>query len=428
MPNRFRQTGGCPDEQKRETMSKRFHWAWLIVTASFMTIFTYYSLRMSYSILMPEMILALRITKAQAGVIAGSFFVTYTLLTPLLGFLGDRVNVRKLLPIFGLVHGAGALLMGTASSFFEACLFFAIVGGASAGMYVPVMALIQRWFSSRHRGMALGMLSMSWTLGYALMGVILPLLVARYDWRTCWFVLSGLAFVLVPVNGILMRSKPEDLNLRPWGEKPSLPRQENDSGLNRRLRYGEILKLPNLWIFTVSYFMIAFSVYVITTFIVTYANMELKLPYSSSALLASAIAFSGMGGGFLIPMLSDRFGRKKCLILNNLLLAGSIIPLTLAGDHWALLLAASCIFGFFFTASWPMYAAAAGDFFPRGATGSVLGVWGFFYGMGVMLGPTLGGYLADFSGTFRYPFYVAAATSALGAFFLLWVKTPPRKS
>ncbi|MCX5909351.1 MAG: MFS transporter, partial [Deltaproteobacteria bacterium] len=71
---------------------------------------------------------------------------------------------------------------------------------------------------------------------------------------------------------------------------------------------------------------------------------------------------------------------------------------------------------------------AAGDFFPRGATGSVLGLWGFFYGMGVMLGPTLGGIMADLTGTFRYSFYLAAGASALSAVFLLWVKEPPRDS
>ena len=409
-------------------MGKRFHWAWLIVMTSFMTVFTYFSIRMTYSILMPEMIVGLRITKAQAGVIASSFFFTYTVLTPFLGFLVDRVSARRLLPAFGLVHGVGTFLMGTPSSFSEACLFFAVVGAGSSAMYVPVMTLVQRWFSARHRGMALGILSMSWTLGYALMGLILPPLVAWYDWRTCWFILSGLAFALVPINGILMRSTPEELNLRPWGDEPSHPLNGNDAEPKRRLRYSEILKLPNLWIITFSYFMMAFSVYVVSTFIVTYANMELEFSFPSSALLASAIAFSGMAGGFLIPVLSDTFGRRKCLILNNLFLAGSIIPITLVGNRWGLLLAAACIFGFFFTASWPMYAAAAGDFFPRGATGSVLGLWGFFYGMGVMLGPTLGGIMADLTGTFRYSFYMAAGVSALSAVFLLWVKEPPRDS
>jgi sugar phosphate permease len=53
-------------------MTSRIHWAWVILIVSFVTIFTNHSIRASYGILMPEMIVALKITKAQAGAIASS--------------------------------------------------------------------------------------------------------------------------------------------------------------------------------------------------------------------------------------------------------------------------------------------------------------------------------------------------------------------
>jgi len=410
---------------KGDAMVLRLHWGWLILASCFLTVFTYFSIRMSYSILMPEMILSLGISKTRAAIIASSFFVIYTALAPFMGYWVDRVNARRLIPFFNLIHGAGTLGMGMASSFIEACLFFAVAGGGSAAMYVPVMTLAQRWFGPRYRGMALGILSMSWTLGYALMGLILPPLVERFQWRTCWFLLSILAFGMAPLNYGLIRSRPQELGLRPWGETPSEKERRDSSDPGRRLHYKEILRLPDLWIFTLSYFWMAFSVYIVTTFIVTYAHLELKLAYGTSAFLASAIAFSGMAGGLTIPLLSDRLGRRRCLILNNLLLAGSILPIPLVGDRSGALLVAVCIFGFFFTACWPIYAAAAGDRFPSEATGSVLGVWALFYGIAVMLGPTLGGYLADLTGSFRYPFYLAAFVAALGASLLFWVESKP---
>jgi len=397
-------------------MTNRIHWAWVITIAAFITTFTYFSIRMTYTILMPEMIPALKITKAQAGAIASSFFVSYTALVPFIGFLMDRLNARRLLPTFSVIHGIGTFLMGTAASFLQASLFFSMVGAASSAMYVPVMTLIQRWFGPRHRGMALGILSTSWTLGYALMGLILPPLVAWSDWRTCWWILSGLAFALVPMNFLLLRNKPEDLGLRPWGEEVSAPPDDPSSG-PRRLGYGEILKLPHLWRLSFSYFLMSFTSYIIATFIVTYAQMELGFAYGPSARLASTIAFSGMAGGILLPILSDRLGRRRCILLNNLLLAASIIPITLSGSHGGFLLVTVGIFGFFFAACWPMYAAAAGEFFPAGTTGAVLGIWGLFYGLGVILGPTMGGIIADLTGSFRYSFYVAAATGVLGAVF-----------
>jgi MFS family permease len=84
-------------------MKKRIHWAWVILIVSFITILTNISIRFSYGILMPEMITSLKITKTQAGVIASSFYLAYTIFSPLLGFLIDRVSARKLLTLFSFI-------------------------------------------------------------------------------------------------------------------------------------------------------------------------------------------------------------------------------------------------------------------------------------------------------------------------------------
>lgn len=405
-------------------MIKRTHWAWVILIASFITVFTNYSIRFSYAILMPEMIVALKITKAQAGAIASSFFISYTIFSPLLGYWIDRVSPRKLLGLFSFILGGGTFLMGKPSSLLQACLFFAITGVGSSAMWTPVMTLIQRWFAVRRRGMVLGILSISYTLGYGIMGLALPPLVIRYDWRTCWLILSGLAFALVPLNGALLRTKPQDLSLGPWGDEPARPSLNQSDEIKGRVRYGELLKLRNLWLVGISYFFIAFTAYVINTFIVTYGTLELGFPYGQSAKLASAIAFSGIAGALFIPILSDSLGRKMCLILNNSSLAASVILIIWAGNNWTALIAAVCIFGVFYAAVWPMYAATAADFFPPGATGSVLGFWTIFYGLGLILSPTLGGYIADLTGTFTWSFLMATMTGALATFFFSRVKKP----
>lgn len=403
-------------------MKKQIHWAWVIFIASFFTVFTNYSIRLSYGILMPEMIVALKITKAQAGAIASSFYLAYTIFSPLLGFLVDRVSARKLLTLFSFILGGGTFLMGKPVSFLQACLFFAMVGIGSSAMWTPVVTLVQRWFGVRRRGMVLGILSISYTIGYGIMGLILPPLVARFDWRTCWFILSAPAFALVLINGVLLRTKPQDLNLRPWGEDSSLAAENPSPAAKAGVRYGELLKIRNLWLVGISYLFIGFTAYVINTFIVTYGTMELGFPYAQSAKLASAIAFSGIIGVLVIPTLSDSLGRKKCLILIHTSLSVSIILIISAGNHWNALLTTVCIFGFFYAAAWPMYAAAAADFFPPEATGSVLGFWTIFYGLGLILAPILGGYIADLTGTFTQSFLVAAVAGALGTFFFSRIK------
>jgi len=403
-------------------MKKRIHWAWVILIASFITILTNISIRFSYGILMPEMIISLKITKTQAGIIASSFYLAYTIFSPLLGFLIDRVSARKLLTLFSFILGIGTFLMGKPVSLFQACLFFAIVAIGSSAMWVPVFTLVQRWFGVRCRGMVVGILSSAFTIGYGIMGLILPPLVSRFDWRTCWFILSVPAFALILINGLLIRTKPHDLNLRPWGEDAFIPTENPSPAARAGLHYRELLKIRNLWLVAISYFFIAFTAYVINIFVVTYGTMELRFPYAQAAKLASAIAFSGFIGSLLLPILSDSLGRKRCLTLIDISLSVSIILVISAGNHWNALVATICIFGFFYAAIWPMYAAAAADFFPAGATGSVLGFWTIFYGLGLMLAGILGGYIADLTGSFTRSFILAAFTGTLGTFFLSRMK------
>jgi sugar phosphate permease len=386
--------------------------------ASFITIFTNYSIRLSYGILMPEMIISLRITKAQAGAIASSFYLAYTIFSPLVGFWVDRLSARKLLTLFSFILAGGTFFMHQADSLFQASLFFGIVGMGSSAMWTPVVTVVQRWFGFRRRGMVLGILSISYTLGYGIMGLALPPLVALYDWRACWLALSGLAFALVPLNAALLRSRPQEVNLSPWGDEPSFPPRNSWGETQPRVSYRELLKIRNLWLVGISYFFIGFTAYVVNTFIVTYGTMELQFPFAQAAQLASAIAFSGIIGALFIPMLSDFLGRKKCLILINSSMAASILLIIWAGKNWTALLPAVSIFGVFYAAAWPMYAAAAADFFPAGATGSVLGFWTIFYGLGLILSPALGGYVADLTGTFTWSFLMAAMTGALATFFL----------
>ncbi len=404
-------------------MDNRLHWAWIILAASYITIFTNISIRFSYNILMPEMIVSLRINKTQAGLIASCFYLTYTIFSPLLGYLTDRFSPRKILILFSFILGVGTFLMGRAVSLPEACLSYAMVAVGSSAMWTPLFTLVQRWFGVRRRGMIVGILSSGFTIGYGMMGLILPPLVSRFDWRTCWFILSVPAFALMLINGLFIRTKPQQLNLRPWGEETFTLSEKPSPESQAAPRYKELLKSRNVWMVAISYFFITFTAYSLNLFVVTYGSMELRLSYAQAGKLASVIAFSGTLGALLIPFLSDFLGRKRCLLFLDISLSATIMLVILAGNVWQPLVIAICLFGISYAAVWPMYAAAAADFFPVGATGSVLGFWTIFYGLGLMLAGIVGGYIADLTGTFTWSFVLAACAGALGTFFLWKMKT-----
>ena len=192
------------------------HRAWSIFAASFLTLFVNYSIRDgTYSVLLPEMIKDLQMTKTQAGMIKGVFSLTYLLFSPLMGWLTDRMGGRKVISFFCLFLGGGTFLMGKANGFTSAAFFYCLIGIGAAAGWVPITALIQNWFGARKRGLVLGILSVSSGIGFGLMGLILPVIVLKYHWRAGWSILGLFGFSLVLMNGFLLRDKPEKMGFLP---------------------------------------------------------------------------------------------------------------------------------------------------------------------------------------------------------------------
>ncbi len=155
-----------------------------VLFACFCTVLIAYSIRYSYGTLLPEMLPSLSITKAQAGVIYSSYFIAYTILSPILGLLSDRLNMRVLISIFVAVMGAGTFLMQYPTSVVQASIFFTIAGIGCAACWAPVMALAQRWISDKRRGMSLAFIDAGSSLGVMVAGAVVPLAVAGSGWQT----------------------------------------------------------------------------------------------------------------------------------------------------------------------------------------------------------------------------------------------------
>ena len=385
------------------------HWAWVVLGTCFITLFINYSVRIgAYPILLPEMIKDLHLTKAQAGLIKSAFAITYLVFAPIMGWLTDRVGGRKVISFFCLILGGGTFLMGHAKSLLTSACFFGIVGLGAAAMWVPSATLIQKWFGTNKRGLALGILNASAGTGFGLMGLFLPVIVVEYNWRFGWFILGIAGLFLFLLDGVLLRDRPEDMSLSPWGGRLG---ETTEKDFPKRAGYLQILKQRQFWIVGISYLLVAYASYALIDFIVTYGKMELNIPYGVASLFITVAAFTGIPGGVLIMMLSGYFGTKRSLGLTYLLVALSILLIIFSGNNLLLLIVGVAWFGVLYGGIFPLVAACARDYFPKEITGTALGLLTIFYGLGAMTSPIITGHLADVTGTFRWSFGVGACLS-----------------
>ncbi len=134
-------------------------------------------------------------------------------------------------------------------------------------------------------------------------------------------------------------------------------------------------------------------------------------------VLATAFAVMQFVFGPTLGNLADRFGRRPVLLVGLGVMAGNYLVMALAGTIW-LLLIGRLISGI--TAATHITAGAViADLSPPEKKAANFGLMGAAFGAGFILGPAIGGLLAEF-GT-RAPFYAAAALAAANTVFGLIV-------
>jgi MFS family permease len=431
------------------------NWAWVILGVCFFDLFISYSARLGYGVILPEMIgttlgfrdlfinlsdrLAagvtlpqliagqLNINRTDAGSIYNAYLLTYVLVTPLTGYLTDRLGARRVISACALIMGVGLVLMGAVTGLGTACLFFAIVGLGATGMWTSVITVVQRWFAPNRRGLALGFLSVGYGLGFATTGVVFPLIFMGLGWRWAWYLLGAGALVMFVVNAVLLRSDPYQSGRVPWGgERPEAAVDPATPSVQSAGTWGvfrhEALTDKTYWLIGFSYFAVAFGLYGLTTFMVDFAKNQLGLDPAVAGFLATVHGVCQVAGVLTILPLSDRWGRRRTILFSNLCLTVLLTGVVVLGRIPALLFVLVGLTAFFYGATFPIYGACAGDYFPRGVMGTVIGSWTVFYGLGAVISNWVSGILRDLTGVYDWAFAVNAIMVAVALGLMALIK------
>jgi len=167
-----------------------------VVTVLFGVNLLNYMDRWSVASVLPELQAEFSISDAQGGLLTSAFVFSYMLLSPIFGFLGDRL-VRKNIMAGGVAIWCVASLMGSFSSRFEdllVCRSLVGVGEASYATIAPT--LIADLFAVEERARWLSLYLIAVPLGSALGYVIGGTTAAYIGWR--W------AFRFTPISAAIL--------------------------------------------------------------------------------------------------------------------------------------------------------------------------------------------------------------------------------
>src|SRR5213594_1200400 len=124
------------------------------------------------------------------------------------GALSDRFGTRAVVLCGGLLLGLGLVTASQAASLGQFQLVFGMIVGLAAGsFYTPMTATTTLWFT-RHRSLAVALVSAGLSVGSAIIGPLARWLITTYDWRFAMLVIGDVVWLVIIPAAFLVRDPP----------------------------------------------------------------------------------------------------------------------------------------------------------------------------------------------------------------------------
>jgi MFS family permease len=403
-------------------MTRKRHYGWVIFGLSFANLLA----EGGFKNTVPVIYVALRDSfRWSAAATAGIFSIgglTGALCAPLLGHMLDRIGPRYLFPLGGLLILTGYLSSSYITELWQLYLFYSVLATLGENMIssFTTAATLSPWFP-RNRGRMLGLADAGNSVGQVIFLPLAQVLISSIGWRDTFRLFGLLFFLLVgPANFFLQRRPPGHAHPA-RGNKVSKTRAPTpaNSTPNVRLR-PQILRRPVVWFLVMARLLAAMGNHLTQVHVVAFFIMAGYSPLLAASAIG-AVGVAGMVGRPLSGTLSDLLGREVIYTVGSgMQIVGIVAILTLGDGHrlWPIILFVA-LNGLSDGIGGLVVGAKAADLFPARTLGAVMGLVQMGRGLGITVGPLLGGFLFDLQGNYVTA-YLLAVTLVCIAIGCIW--------
>ena len=334
----------------------------------------------------------------------------------------------------GIVPAAGVFLMGAsliltsqADQIWKIIILYGIgfsLGSSISSITVP-SAIITNWFVKK-RGFALGLIMAGLAVGQLILAPASLFLVENIGWRATMTVLGIIMIVAVgPLCLFLIRSKPAEKGLKPYGYEESVDSARNPGGIKKEgekpLPILGVFKLRLFWQLIIPYFICGFTDggIVLTHLIPIATGRGLTTPII--AIAYSLIAIANIAGTIVTGHLSDHISRTRQMAIIYTIRAVTYVVLIALNQPWMLLLFAA-MYGAVEMATIAPINSLAVQLFDRFPVSIILALVTVSHNIGSAIGAWIPGLLFDFSGSYHSSLVISIILLIAAA--LIALKTP----
>lgn len=393
--------------------AKRFTYHWAIVIACFILMASSVGITQNcFNLFSIEIMNELKFTASQVQVM-NTIATLMTMVSALVvGTVFNKFSMRLAMPVYAICLTGGFFLYSTVNSLAQLYILSALVGFGRGGVaVVPCGLLMNNWFKEK-RGFATGIALAGSTAGGFVFVRIANAIIASMDWRRAYMVLGVMAAVLIiPTVIFVIREKPEDKGLRPYGateENTASTVKAEFTGISRK----KFLKTSAFWMLGITFFLISAINMGLQNNVSIYLTMQKGQTRELAADVASILLLSQVVGKILLGSIYDKKGIKFGSAYGCAVFLLSIVTIMLAGNK-----AFAIIFGVIVglalsmtTCTPPLLTSLAVG---RREYSSIYGLLNAFATAGVALGPVIAGFIYDHTESYDLAWIIFAVVAVV---------------
>jgi predicted MFS family arabinose efflux permease len=246
-------------------------------------------------------------------------FILFGLMAPFAAALQNRFGLRNVTLSALVVVGSALIISLAMTQVWQLMLLWGVVVGLGTGMTALVLGatVASRWFTTR-RGLAVGILTAAVATGQLVFLPLLASLTERLGWRVALGLMCGMLALAAFAVLMMMRDRPSDVGLRPFGDKGTelLPVPPPGSASIMGAALGALRdasKSRVFWILFATFFVCGASTNGLVQVHLIPMCLDFGIPQVQAAGLLAAMGVFDLVGTIGSGWLSDRYDNRYLL-------------------------------------------------------------------------------------------------------------------
>src|SRR5215212_9854646 len=356
----------------------------------------------------------------------------YGLTAPFAAALMERFGIRRVVMCALLVVALGSGLTVFMTTSWQLVLLWGVLVGLGTGsMALSLVATVTgRWFVAR-RGLVSGILTAGGAAGQLIFLPLVAWIDSQWGWRAASLGTTAAALAVLPLVAWLLRDRPRDLGVTPYGGTAADDVDPVRTGAARAAIRGlaEGARTRPFWLLAVGFFICGMSTNGLVQPHFIPAAHDHGMPVTTAAGLLAVVGVFDVAGTIFSGWLTDRTDPRVLLLAYYGLRGMSLflLPQLFGTDIQASMIAFIVFYGLDWVATVPPTLALCRQYF--GARAPVVFGWVFAaHQVGAALAAFGAGVVREVTGSYDAAWYGAAALCVVAAALSISIRKRPAPS